>query len=191
MAHLSQKLKFWEGHSTLSRPHPDGRKTPPQCLKPCTFGACSLPLHRILNTPYISSPNHCLLFATHAHTNATCFAVILRLCYLIVVSLSTLLGTIFYVNATPIVISAKVPPYFLFLQAAGATFPCNILLYTQLLYSLPFIVNDAVGTIAYQYGYITDISILVSNGTNCQNLSHPIQIPASTAASICITQHVT
>ena len=26
--------------------------------------------------PYISSPNHCLLFAQHAHTIATCFAVI-------------------------------------------------------------------------------------------------------------------
>ena len=29
--------------------------------------------------PYISSPNQCLLFATHAHTIATCFAVVLRL----------------------------------------------------------------------------------------------------------------
>jgi len=26
--------------------------------------------------PYISSPNQCLLFATHAHTIATCFAVV-------------------------------------------------------------------------------------------------------------------
>ena len=30
-----------------------------------------------LHTPYISSPNHCLLFATHAHTIAACFAVVL------------------------------------------------------------------------------------------------------------------
>ena len=29
------------------------------------------------------SPNHCLLFATHAHTIATSFAVVLRLCRLI------------------------------------------------------------------------------------------------------------
>jgi len=32
--------------------------------------------------PYISSPSHCLLFATRAHTIATCFAVISRLCRL-------------------------------------------------------------------------------------------------------------
>jgi len=43
-----------------------------------------------IHTPYISLPNHCLLFATHAHTIATCFAVVLRLCHLILVSLSTL-----------------------------------------------------------------------------------------------------
>ena len=43
-----------------------------------------------LHTPYISSPSNCLLFATHAHTIATCSAVILRLCPLIPVSLSTL-----------------------------------------------------------------------------------------------------
>jgi len=43
-----------------------------------------------LHTPYISSPNHCLLFAAHAHTIATCFAVVPRLCHLILVSLSTL-----------------------------------------------------------------------------------------------------
>ena len=42
------------------------------------------------HTPYISSPNHCLLFATHAHIIGTCFAVVLRLCHLILVSLSTL-----------------------------------------------------------------------------------------------------
>jgi len=34
-----------------------------------------------LHTPYISSPNHCLLFAT-------CFAIVPRLCLLILVSLS-------------------------------------------------------------------------------------------------------
>jgi len=33
------------------------------------------------HTPYISSPNHCLLFATHAHTIAACFAIVLRLCH--------------------------------------------------------------------------------------------------------------
>jgi len=28
------------------------------------------------HTPYISSPNQCLLFATHAHTITACFAVV-------------------------------------------------------------------------------------------------------------------
>jgi len=46
--------------------------------------AWHLPLH----TPYIFSPNHCLLFATHAHTIAACFAVVPRLCYPILVFLS-------------------------------------------------------------------------------------------------------
>jgi len=36
-----------------------------------------------LHTIYISSPNHCLLFAAHAYTIATCFAVVQRLCYVI------------------------------------------------------------------------------------------------------------
>jgi len=35
--------------------------------------------HPPLHTPSISSPNHCLLFATHAHTIAACFAVVPRL----------------------------------------------------------------------------------------------------------------
>jgi len=43
-----------------------------------------------LHIPYISSPNHCLLFAPHAHTIATCFAVVPKLCHRILVSLSTL-----------------------------------------------------------------------------------------------------
>ena len=37
-----------------------------------------------------SSPNRCRFFAAHAHTIATCFAVVPRLCHLILVSLSTL-----------------------------------------------------------------------------------------------------
>jgi len=39
-----------------------------------------LPLGPPLHTPYISSPNHYLLFATHAHTIATCFVEVLKLC---------------------------------------------------------------------------------------------------------------
>jgi len=40
--------------------------------------------------PYISSPNHCLLFAAHAHTIAACFALVPRLYHLFLVSFSTL-----------------------------------------------------------------------------------------------------
>jgi len=43
-----------------------------------------------LYTPYISLPSHCLSFTVHAHTIATCFAVVLRLCHLILLSLSTI-----------------------------------------------------------------------------------------------------
>jgi len=39
--------------------------------------------------PYISSPNQCLLFITHAHTIATCFAVVSILYHLFLVFLST------------------------------------------------------------------------------------------------------
>ena len=38
--------------------------------------------HPPLHTPYISSPNHCLLFAALAHTITTCFVVVPRLCHL-------------------------------------------------------------------------------------------------------------
>jgi len=46
--------------------------------------------HPPLHTPYICSPNHCLLLAAHVHTIATCFVVVPKLCHLILVSLSTL-----------------------------------------------------------------------------------------------------
>jgi len=39
--------------------------------------------------PYISSPNQCLLFAAHAHTIATCFAVVSVLYHLFLIFLST------------------------------------------------------------------------------------------------------
>ena len=52
-----------------------------------------------LHTPYIFSPNHCLLFAAHAHTIATCSAVVLRLCPLFPVSLSTLYLELYLVTS--------------------------------------------------------------------------------------------
>jgi len=55
--------------------------------------------HPPLHTPYISSPNHYLFFAAHAHTIATCFAVAPRLCHLILVSLSALyLGFVLHIQ---------------------------------------------------------------------------------------------
>ena len=49
-----------------------------------------LPWHPPLHTPYISSSNHGLLFASHAHTITTYFTVLLRLCDLFLVSVSAL-----------------------------------------------------------------------------------------------------
>jgi len=43
--------------------------------------------HPPLNTPYISSTSYCLIFAAHARTIATCFAVLPR-CHLIGPNLS-------------------------------------------------------------------------------------------------------
>ena len=52
--------------------------------------------------PYISSPSQCVLFATHAHTIATCFAVVSILYNLFLVFLSTpyLELSILYLNIT-------------------------------------------------------------------------------------------
>ena len=76
-----------------------------------------------LHTPYLSSPNHHLLFAAHAHTNAACSAAIPMLCYLYVVSLSTpylgvCLLALRHTSTWPFSsLLAKVPPRFLSLQA--------------------------------------------------------------------------
>ena len=56
--------------------------------------------HIRLHTPYISSPNHCFIFATHAQIIATCFAQVLRLYHLIRQSLNSTWNSIFYLNAT-------------------------------------------------------------------------------------------
>jgi len=79
----------------------------------------NLPVH----TPHISSPNHCLLFVTHAHTITTCYAVIPRLCHLFLVSLSTLYLKLYHLTKHHTSIwllsslPAEVPPHFLSLQA--------------------------------------------------------------------------
>jgi len=129
--------------------------------------------HPSLHTPYISSPNHCLLFAAHAHTIATCFAVVLTLYHLILISLSTHWNSIFYLNA----IYPSDHSHLCLWNATSfsvltgqVSLPCNILLNTN----LPLTINY--------------ISLLVSNGTKSLNLFHPIQILAATAAS---AEHVT
>ena len=45
----------------------------------------------LLQAPYISSPSHHLLFATHTHTIAACSAVVPMLCHLFLISVSQLL----------------------------------------------------------------------------------------------------
>jgi len=83
------------------------------------FLAWQPPLH----TPYISSLNRYHRFATHAHTIATCFAVVPNLCHLIPVSLLTLYLELFLVTSDHISIlpfsslPSEVPPHFLILQA--------------------------------------------------------------------------
>jgi len=82
---------------------------------PCTIyvhdSLCAQPLsksslvnllvwHPPLHMPYISSPNLCLLFAIHAHSNGGCFAVVMRLYHPIRLSFNSLLGTRF-ITLTP------------------------------------------------------------------------------------------
>ena len=50
--------------------------------------------------PYVCSPNQCLLFATHGHTIATCFAVVSILYHLFLVSERLNWNSIFYLNIT-------------------------------------------------------------------------------------------
>jgi len=71
-------LRAWQSFSTISVQ---------------VFFVYLLAWHPPLHTPYIYSPN-CLLFAAHAHTIGTCFAVVPKLCHLILVSLNPLLGTL-------------------------------------------------------------------------------------------------
>ena len=96
--------------------------------------------HPPLHTRYISSPNHCLLFAAHAHTIATRFAVVPRLCHLILVSLNPLRGTLSCSLTVHIHLSILISAHwsassFSFLMVQ-VSLPCNTLLCTQWLYSL-------------------------------------------------------
>jgi len=84
--------------------HPPGSIYVPNSLFPQSLSKFSLVYlldwHHLLHTPYISSPNHCLLFATHAHPITTFFAVVPRLCHLIIISQPFTWNSIFLLNAT-------------------------------------------------------------------------------------------
>ena len=118
----------------------------------------------------ISSPNQCLLFATHAHTTAACFAVVstLFLVFLLTPYLQLLSFTLTSHIHLTIPVSARRSAISFSFLTGQVSLLCCMLLHTQLLQSLPLLIND--------------ISLLVSSGTNL-NLFHPIQILASTAAS--------
>ena len=88
--------------------------------------------------PYISSPNQCLLFATHAHTIATCFAVVSRLYHLLLVFLSTPYLALLSFTLTlhihlTILISARWSTTSFSCLTGQVSLPCSILLHTQLL----------------------------------------------------------
>ena len=124
--------------------------------------------HPSLHTSYISSPSHCL-FAIHAHTITTCSVVVPRLCRVILVSLHSL-GTLSFtlmshIHLTILFSACWSATSFSFLTGQ-VSLPCNILPRTQLLYSLSLIIYDIL------------VSLLVSSGTNCLNLFHPIRILA-------------
>jgi len=137
----------------------------------CTFCTISvqvffdLPLGLALSTSYSIHffTHHCLLFAACNHTNATCFAVVLRLYRLILVFQLFTWNSIFLLNAhihLTILISAhwSATLHFLFLWARShfhATY--------YFAYNLPLTISD--------------ISLLVSSGIQA------IQILASTPAS--------
>ena len=111
---------------------------------------CLLAWHHPLCTPYISSSNHCLLFAARAHTIATSSNPTL--------SLNPLLETLscslmLHIHLTILVSARWSATSFSFLVGQDSH-QCNIQLRTQLLYNLPITIND--------------ISLLVTNGTNCQ-----------------------
>jgi len=98
--------------------------------------------HPLLPTPYISSPSHCLLFATYAHSITACFAIVPRLCYLILVStnsrfalssISTLVFSVLVSGFTQLIqINVFITLYYASLYTT--TFPVYPLLTTSTLY---------------------------------------------------------
>ena len=92
-------------------------------------------------------------------------------CHFFIFTLIPLVSTLFFHSFSLLIKSFSVSAItttFSFLTGQVSLL-CSILLRTQLLYRLPHLIND--------------IYLLVSNGTNCLNLFHPIRILTSTAAS--------
>ena len=145
----------------------------PQSLSKFFF-VCLLAWHPPLHTPYIfftqslsSLHNTC----PHHRNLFRCSAKIMP--SNLIHSLNPLLGILSciftpHIHLT-ILISARWSATSFSVMTGQVSHPCNILLHTQPLYNLPLTFND--------------ISILVSNGTNCLNLFHPMWILFSTAAS--------
>jgi len=104
-------------------------------------------------------------FAAHAHTILFCCSTEIMSSNPSL-SLNPLFGTLScsllpHIHLT-ILISAHWNATSFSLLMGQVSLPCNILLHTQLLYNLPLTIND--------------ISLLISNGTNCLHLFHRIQI---------------
>ena len=94
----------------------------PNSLFPQSLSKFSLVYLEAWHFP-LSSPNHCLLFAAHAHTIATCSAVVLRLCPLIPVSLSTLYLELYLVTShhTSILPFSSLPSMFTYHKCSQST----------------------------------------------------------------------
>ena len=79
-------------------------------------------LDPLLHTPCISSPNHHLLFAAHAHTITGCSAVIPMLCYLFLTPplsscLEICLSLMPHIHMAILISARQMPPHFLSLRA--------------------------------------------------------------------------
>jgi len=138
---------------------------------PIWFTSCSGALHLILHTFL-----HPISVFFLQHMPIPLKDVLLQypsLTHLFLVSLSTLyLGLLTFTLTShihlTILISACWSAISFSFLTGQVSLPCSMLLHTQLLYSLPLLIND--------------IPLLVSNATSCWNLFHPIWILASTAA---------
>jgi len=152
--------------------------------------------HPPLHTPYISAPNCCLLFAAHVHTTATCFAVVPRLCPLILLSLSLSFSALYslqelyvvYVVELSLAISMSGASgsdsrlsykHSVTLQSPATTFSgesCLQLLYTAL---SPLIVKLVCVTHSGTYNE----RILYSNQLPLGLATHKMKLPLSATAS--------